>query len=130
MALVTVDGDVSRLNRSGGGFGLRESRTGTNGQTFTTYWSVFPKDPVNVQVGDRVQVSGFLRTSVTDPKPDTDKRYVDHLVSNARVKHVDATVNPQAGAGRPETTSGYDDTGWGVSDAHTGAQAFETETPF
>ena len=88
MALVTVDGEVSRLNRSGPGFGVRESRSGQNGQTYVTYWSVFPKDPVNVQVGDRVQVSGFLRTSVTDPKPDTDKRFVDHLVSNARVKHV------------------------------------------
>lgn len=123
MALVTVDGEVSRINRTGNGFGLRESRSGGTGQTFTTYWSVFPKGPENVQVGDRVRVSGFLRTSVTDPKPDSDKRYVDHLVSNARVQ-------PQAGAGRDETHSGYADEGSGVSGPQDGAWGNDPDVPF
>ena len=91
MAFVNVEGEVSRVHKNGNGFGLKESFTNQEGKTRTTFWAVFPKDAVQVMEGARVQVSGALRTSVTDPKPDQngqDRYYVDHLVGSAQVKVV------------------------------------------
>jgi len=89
MADVTVEGTVSRLNASGNGFGVRETRE-HNGKTFTTYWSVFPPRGVDrfVQVGDPVKVTGGLGAKVSE----RDNRYVDFAINNARVES-EAPVN-------------------------------------
>ena len=92
MAFVNVEGEVSRLHGSGGGFGLKESWT-AQGKERSKFWAVFPKDAVSVNVGDKVKVSGGLQTSVTDPKPDSqgvDRVYVDHVVGQAKVEVVEA----------------------------------------
>lgn len=101
MAFVNVEGEVSRLNRTGHGFGLKESRE-YQGKERVTYWSVFPKDPAGVSVGDRVKVNGFLDTKVGDPKTGTDgveRRYVDHVVGSAKVEVTQASQQgaPQGG---------------------------------
>lgn len=88
MAFVNIEGEVSRVHGSGGGFGLKESWQ-AQGKDRSRFWAVFPKDAVSVNVGDRVKVSGGLQTSVTDPKPDrdgVDRRYVDHVVGAAKVE--------------------------------------------
>lgn len=88
MAFVIVEGEVTRLHNSGGGFGLKESWD-AQGKQRSRFWAVFPKEPVSVSVGDRVKVSGGLQTSVTDPKPDQsgqDRYYVDHVAGQAKVE--------------------------------------------
>ena len=82
MADVTVQGEVSRINAKGSGFGLRETRE-HNGKTFTTYWSVFPPRNVDrfVNVGDLVTVTGGLGAKVSE----RDARYVDFTINNAQV---------------------------------------------
>lgn len=92
MAFVNVEGVVSRLHNSGGGFGLKESWQ-VQGKDRHKFWAVFPKDAVQVSEGDRVKVSGGLQTSVTDPKPDSQgemRTYVDHVVGQAKVEVVEA----------------------------------------
>lgn len=99
MAFVNVEGEVSRLHGSGGGFGLKESWQ-AQGKERSRFWAVFPKDAVSVNVGDRVKVSGGLQTSVTDPKPDSqgvERVYVDHVVGQAKVEVVQASQQGQGG---------------------------------
>lgn len=108
MAFVTVEGEVSRLNRTGHGFGLKESRE-YQGKERVTYWSVFPKDPAGVSVGDRVKVNGFLDTKVGDPKTGTDgveRRYVDHVVGSAKVEVTQASQQVQSA---PQGSNSFDD---------------------
>ena len=83
MAWTTVEGTVSRLNRTGNGFGVKEERE-VQGKTRTTYWSVFPPrdDARTVSEGDRVKVSGGLGTEVSK----RDARFVDHTLNSARVE--------------------------------------------
>lgn len=99
MAFVNVEGEVSRLHGSGGGFGLKESWQ-AQGKERSRFWAVFPKENVLVAVGDRVKVSGGLQTSVTDPKPDSqgvERVYVDHVVGQAKVEVVQASQQGQGG---------------------------------
>jgi hypothetical protein len=83
LAKVTVTGVVSRLNKSGNGFGVREVQE-WSGNTRTTYWSVFPpRDAARAVVeGQEVTVSGFLGTKVSEK----DGRFVDHTVNQAMVE--------------------------------------------
>ena len=82
MAHVTVEGTVSRINSRGNGFGLREENE-YQGKTRTTYWSVFPPKDADrtVSEGDRIKVSGFLGTRVSE----RDARFVDHTLNQAKV---------------------------------------------
>lgn len=107
MAFVNVEGEVSRLHGSGGGFGLKESWQ-AQGKDRQRFWAVFPKEQVQVGVGDRVKVSGGLQTSVTDPKPDSqgvDRVYVDHVVGQAKVEVVQAAQVGQGGFNTPPAQS-------------------------
>ena len=123
MAFVNVEGEVSRLHGSGGGFGLKESWT-AQGKERSRFWAVFPKDAVSVSVGDRVKVSGGLQTSVTDPKPDSqgvERVYVDHVVGQAKVEVVEAAGGGFGGG----SAQGQGD--WAQPPANapqTGAQGF------
>lgn len=129
MAFVNVEGEVSRLNRTGNGFGVKEVWQ-VQGKERVKYWSVFPKEQVQVSVGDRVKVSGGLQTSVTDPKPDgqgVDRYYVDHVVGQARVEVVGAAGggfggDSPAGAGSPTPSPD--------SGAQNGFNDFDKEQPF
>lgn len=116
MAKVSIEGVVSRLNTVGSGFGLKESRE-HNGKTYTTYWSVFPprNEDRTVNVGDRVEVDGFLRTEVSK----RDGRYVDHTVNNAR-------VNVTGGA--PQSAPQADQ--WAGGGSYGDDNGFGSETPF
>ncbi|KJL45589.1 hypothetical protein [Microbacterium trichothecenolyticum] len=83
MAIVTVEGTVSRINQNGVGFGVKESWQGREGREAHRYWSAWMPDnvPVQVVVGDAVKITGPLRTQV-----DRDPRFVAHTVSNAKVE--------------------------------------------
>lgn len=133
MAFVNVEGEVSRLHGSGGGFGLKESWT-AKGQERSRFWAVFPADPVTVSVGDRVKVSGGLQTSVTDPKTAQDgqeRRYVDHVVGRAKVEHVQGGGSGERST--PPASVGSSD-GWNtpqISDAQAfGGGSDEFDQPF
>lgn len=113
MAFVNIEGEVSRLHGSGGGFGLKESWT-AQGKERSRFWAVFPKDAVSVSIGDRVKVSGGLQTSVTDPKPDSqgvERMYVDHVVGQAKVEVVQASQQGQGGFNQspvqPQSQNGF-----------------------
>jgi hypothetical protein len=94
MAKVTVEGVVSRVNRTGNGFGVKESAT-VGDRQIVTYWSVFPpKDAsVNVAVDQSVKVSGFIRAKVSERDP----RYVDFTVNHASVEAGAAPAPAYAG---------------------------------
>jgi len=82
MAWVQVEGTVSRINSRGNGFGLKEVNE-YNGKERVTYWSVFPPKDADrtVNEGDRIKVSGFLGTRVSE----RDARFVDHTLNQAKV---------------------------------------------
>ena len=85
--------------------------------------------------GMRVIATGRLKQRSYQDREGNSKTAIELEVDEIgpSLRYATAQVNRaagQAGAGRPETTSGYDDSGWGTSDAHTGAQAFETDVPF
>lgn len=108
MATVTVIGRVDYVHRSGDGFKILEERTAKDGQRYTQKWTVWPKNPVQVQVGDTVQVSGFIRAAVGDPwqgRDGQERRSVELTVAQASVRRpVDASQRPQEPAGRDETS--------------------------
>lgn len=82
--------EVTRLNRSGHGFGVKEQNE-SNGKTYTTYWTVWAKEDAGLSVGDLVNVSGFLSTKVGDPKQGNDgveRRYVEHSLNSPRIERV------------------------------------------
>lgn len=112
MSTVQVEGVVSRLHKTGGGFGLKETSTAKDGREFVRYWAVFPKEPVTVAEGDAVEVSGFLDAKVGKPKTNRDGeevRYVDLTVSRATVRTL-ARVEQDA------TPAPFEADGWGGSD--------------
>ena len=82
MAVVTVEGTVSRINSRGNGWGLKEVQSYGDKER-VTYWSVFPpKDADRTVVeGQRIKVSGFLGTRVSE----RDARFVDHTLNQAKV---------------------------------------------
>jgi hypothetical protein len=96
--------EVTRLNRSGHGFGVKESNE-SNGKTYTTYWTVWAKEDAGLRVGDLVNVSGFLSTKVGDPKQGGDgveRRYVEHSLNSPRIERVgSAPQNAQQPASAP-----------------------------
>lgn len=108
MAFITVEGEVSRINRTGNGFGLKETWKGREGREGVKYWSVFPDDAANVQVGDRVKVNGGLTTKVGEPKIGSDgqeRRFVEHTVNRAKVEAPGRQANtPAAPAPAPADT--------------------------
>lgn len=129
MAFANVEGEVSRLNRTGFGFGLKESWTTRDGKQGFRYWAVFPESDAGVQVGDRVKVSGSLGTKVGDPKTGSDgveRRYVDHTVGNARVERSGGAQE----AGWQSNGDGYGSTpAPAVSEPSTGGW-YSDEAPF
>ena len=88
MALVNLkDVSVTRLNNSGGGFGVLE-QSESKGKTYKTYWTVWGDGSTPVQVGDIISVSGFLSSKVGDPKTGTDgveRRYVELSINSPRI---------------------------------------------
>ena len=95
MAYTTVEGTVSRINSRGNGFGLKEVNSYGDKER-VTYWSVFPpKDAARtVNEGDRVKVSGFLGTRVSE----RDARFVDHTLNQAKVLETAAAAVASAPA--------------------------------
>lgn len=83
MSKVIVRGVVSRINKNGVGFGVRESWPNRDGGTSERYWAVWmPHDePTRVVVGDEVEVTGRLSAKVSTRNP----RFVDYHVQNAVV---------------------------------------------
>ena len=114
MAEVEVRGEVSRLNNSGNGFGLRETWQ-VRGESKQRYWSVFPPgdDPRTVNVGDVVTVAGRLGTKVSD----RDNRYVDHTVNAHTV-----TVVTESGQGASDSSGSVPGDTYANSGPQTGAQ--------
>lgn len=98
--------EVTRLNRSGYGFGVKEQNE-SNGKTYTTYWTVWAKEDAGLSVGDLVNVSGFLSTKVGDPKQGNDgveRRYVEHSLNSPRIERVgSAPQQPQQPISAPNT---------------------------
>ena len=105
MAYTTVEGTVSRINSRGNGFGVREDNE-YQGKTRTTYWSVFPPKDADrtVSEGDRIKVSGFLGTRVSE----RDARFVDHTLNQAKVLE-GATTPAQSGSWETSPAGGYDE---------------------
>jgi len=101
MADVTVQGEVSRINAKGNGFGLRETVT-FGDKTRTTYWSVFPPRNVDrfVNVGDLVTVTGGLGAKVSE----RDARYVDFTINNAQVTGQEPWDTSEPGQGWGDDT--------------------------
>jgi hypothetical protein len=89
MALVNLkDVAVTRLNNSGNGFSVLE-QTVSGDKTYKTYWSVWPKEPTGVTVGEVVSMSGFLSTKVGELKTGTDgveRRYVELSINSPRLE--------------------------------------------
>lgn len=83
MANVTVEGTVSRINRNGVGFGIRETWTGRDGASKERYWAVWMPgtEPTRVIVGDEVIAVGRLSSKVS-PR---DARFVDLAVQDAEI---------------------------------------------
>ena len=110
VAFVNVEGQVSRVHGSGGGFSIKESWQTKDGER-SRYWAVFPGENVQVQPGMRVKVSGALQTKVTDPKPDSqgvERHYVDHVVGQAKVEVVEqAGVGSAAGSWPAVSQGGF-----------------------
>ena len=127
MAFVNVQGEVTRLHNSGGGFGLRETWT-VQGKERNRYWAIFTKDPVQVGVGDRVKVSGGLQTKVTEPKEDG-RVFVDHTVGQAQVEVVQA-AGGGSGGGSQGQWANTPPAGSGASAGGFGGGAFDSENPF
>lgn len=132
MALVNLKNvEVTRLNNSGTGFGVKEENT-SNGKTYTTYWSIWPKEPHQFQVGQRLNISGFLSTKVGDPKTGTDgveRRYVELSINSPRFEQPEQAQGQQAPA--PQQQGGYQAAGvdaW-AQPAATGG-TYNDETPF
>lgn len=132
MAFVIVEGEVTRLHNSGGGFGLKESWD-AQGKQRSRFWAVFPKEPVSVSVGDRVKVSGGLQTSVTDPKPDQsgqDRYYVDHVAGQAKVEVSHASQGGSGGGFGAPAGVGPSGEGFGPQNADPGFGGGFDEQPF
>jgi hypothetical protein len=112
MATTVVEGTVSRINSRGNGFGLKEVSTYKfgDGKERVTYWSVFPPKDADrtVAEGDRVKVSGFLGTKVSE----RDARFVDHTLNQAKV------LEGATPAAAP------------AADTWAGATTYNDETPF
>jgi hypothetical protein len=89
VAQVVVEGTVSRINSRGNGFGLKEVNSFGDKER-VTYWSVFPPKDADrtVNEGDRVKISGFLGTRVSE----RDARFVDHTLNQAKVLETAAAV--------------------------------------
>ena len=89
MAYTTVEGTVSRINSRGNGFGVKEVNSYGDKER-VTYWSVFPPKDADrtVNEGDRVKISGFLGTRVSE----RDARFVDHTLNQAKVLEAAAAV--------------------------------------
>jgi len=82
MATTVVEGTVSRINSRGNGYGVKEVQSYGDKER-VTYWSVFPPKDADrtVNEGDRIKVSGFLGTRVSE----RDARFVDHTLNQAKV---------------------------------------------
>lgn len=132
MAFVNVEGEVTRLHGQGGGFGLKESWQ-AQGKDRARYWAVFPKEQTQVNVGDRVKVSGGLQTSVTDPKPDSQgemRVYVDHVVGQAKVEVTQASQQPQGGPNSAQAGQWTQPASNGAPAAFQEFGGYDDEQPF
>ena len=87
MAIVQLKNvEVTRLNGTGNGFGVKEENT-SNGKTYKTFWTVWSKEPHGFRVGQTINVSGFLSSKVGEPKTGTDgveRRYVELSINSPR----------------------------------------------
>jgi hypothetical protein len=113
MAIVQLKNvEVTRLNGTGNGFGVKEENT-SNGKTYKTFWTVWSKEPHGFRVGQTINVSGFLSSKVGDPKTGTDgveRRYVELSINSPRFDEQQTppaapapaqTVQPDAWADTP-----------------------------
>lgn len=83
MAEVSVEGVVSRLHGRGTGFSVKEEWVTKDGP-MSRYWAVFPVEAQSLAEGDRVTVTGSLRTKLSEPNQEG-RVFVDHTISDAVV---------------------------------------------
>lgn len=127
--------EVTRLNRSGFGFGVKESNE-ANGKTYTTYWTVWAKEDAGLLVGDMVNVSGFLSTKVGDPKQGNDgqeRRYVEHSLNSPRIERVGSQSASYAPNNTPvgnQTQNVGNGAQAGAQSARDGGGDYGDPTPF
>jgi hypothetical protein len=103
MALVNLkDVTVTRVNSNGYGFGVKEENE-SGGKTYTTYWTIWAKEPHGLTVGDVISVSGFLTAKVSEPKAgDPTKRvFADLSINSPRIQGQQATTAPPAASQAP-----------------------------
>lgn len=125
MSFVQVEGVLTRPHNTGLGFSLKETSQSKDGREFTRYWTAFPKAEHAADLGDKVEVTGFLGAKVSDPKTDSDgneRRYVDLTVNQATVKILEAVrqSNGEQAVERAEQFAAAEDNWAGAGD----------ETPF
>jgi hypothetical protein len=93
MAIIQLKNvEVTRLNQSGNGFSVVEQNT-SGDKTYKTFFKVWADSPHGLNVGARINLSGFLNSKVGDPKTGTDnveRRYVEHSINQPRIEAVNA----------------------------------------
>lgn len=136
MAIINLRNvEVTRLNQSGNGFSVVEQNT-SGDKTYKTFFKVWADNPHGLNVGARINVSGFLNSKVGDPKTGTDnieRRYVEHSINRPRIE----TTNAAAGnaAPNPSTPAAYSSPQGGVQGQSAvpdswAQPSFADETPF
>ncbi|QIS38643.1 hypothetical protein [Clavibacter capsici] len=115
MAIINLRNvEVTRLNQSGNGFSVVEQNT-SGDKTYKTFFKVWADGPHGLDVGARINVSGFLNSKVGDPKTGTDnieRRYVEHSINQPRIETANAgtgnaapNASTQAPFSQPQPTS-------------------------
>jgi hypothetical protein len=136
MAIIQLKNvEVTRLNQSGNGFSVVEQNT-SGDKTYKTFFKVWADSPHGLNVGARINVSGFLNSKVGDPKTGTDnieRRYVKHSINSPRIE----TANAGTGNAAPNTSTpaAYSAVQGGAQGQPAASEpwaqaAFPDETPF
>jgi hypothetical protein len=136
MAIIQLKNvEVTRLNQSGNGFSVVEQNT-SGDKTYKTFFKVWADNPHGLNVGARINVSGFLNSKVGDPKTGTDqveRRYVEHSINQPRIE----TANAGTGSAAPNTSTQQAFTapqggaqGQPAASEPWGQAAFSDSTPF
>jgi hypothetical protein len=103
MAIIQLKNvEVTRLNQSGNGFSVVEQNT-SGDKTYKTFFKVWADSPHGLNVGARINVSGFLNSKVGDPKvfEGVERRYVEHSINQPRIE----TANAGTGNAAPNTST-------------------------
>jgi hypothetical protein len=136
MAIIQLKNvEVTRLNQSGNGFSVVEQNT-SGDKTYKTFFKVWADSPHGLNVGARINVSGFLNSKVGEPKVGSDnieRRYVEHSINQPRIE----TANAATGNAAPNTSTQQAFTapqggaqGQPAASEPWGQAAFTDSTPF